>query len=184
MPNQPHKELNEKLVQSHLCDVTDEDTAWILLQEPGFIGFGAVYRDKICWPPDVQQLDWTRIRDLRLFGEKGEWHVWPYWNGGWNSRLLKFGEITDALTEYHTLWGSRVECGQSSWIKLVEDRGTEIWLPPLKKKKLKDPDLPLRLKFRQIVDYDPEYHLAGIVDAALIGLVHSSDEELLLPIDL
>ena len=180
MPNQPHKELNEKLVQSHLCDVTDEDTAWILLQEPGFIGFGAVYQDKIYWPPYVQQLDWTRIRDLRLFGEKGEWHVWPHWKTGWNSRFLKVGEITDAFTEYHSLWGTRVECGQSSWIKLVEDRGAEIWLP-LAETHLKESDLPLRLKLKQIVSYDSDSRLAGIVDAALIGIVQKSCEELLLP---
>ena len=187
MSNQPHEKLNEKLVRSHLCDVTNKSTAWILFQEPGFIGFGAVYKDKICWPPYVEQLDWERIRDIRLFGEKGEWHVWPHWEGGWKSRLLELENIEaeNTLTEYHVLWGTKKrEFEKHPWIKLVEERGAEIWMPPLEGTKLKDIDLPLRLKLQQIVDYDPKYHLAGIVDAALIGLVRSSDEELLLPIDL
>ena len=75
MVKNEHAELNEELVCKHRCDVTDTDAAWILLQEPGFIGFGAVYKDKICWPKHAEPLDWTRVRDLRLFGEKGEWHV-------------------------------------------------------------------------------------------------------------
>ena len=74
-----------------------------------------------------------------------------------------------------------METAKPPWVKLVEERGTEIWLPfaYLKKK-----HLPVRLKLKQIVGYDPKYHLAGIIDAALIGLVRSSDEELLLPTDL
>ena len=180
MSNETHAGLNEKLVYQHLCHVTDEQTAWVLLQEPGFIGFGAVSQNKICWPPYVQQLDWLRVRDLRLFGEKGEWHVWPHWNGGWESRLLKLEGIDDALTEYHALWGTEVKCEQAPWIKLTEDRGSEIWLP-LEGEKLKNIDLPLRLKIKQRVDYDPDYHLAGIVDAALVGLFDTSCKKLLIP---
>ena len=191
MPNTKHAELSEDLVCQHLhhvIDISDENpAAWILLQEPGFIGFGAVYQDKICWPRHAEPLDWARIRDLRLFGEKGEWHVWPHWNGGWKSRLLKLDDIQDHLTEYHVLWGTEVKCQEFPWIKLSEERGTEIWLPlqgQVKDSK-HDSDLPLRLKLKQIVDYDPKSHLAGITDAVLIGLVCSkSDEELLLPTNL
>ena len=182
MPNKTHKELDEDLISQHLGDVTEKESAWVLLQEPGFIGFGVVQKNKICWPPNVQ-LDWARVSDLRLFGEEGEWHVWPHWDGGWNSRLLKSEEMTDALTEYHALWGNDVESDTPPWIKLVEDRGVEIWLP-LAEFNLKEAHLPLRLKLKQIVDHDPESHLAGITDAALVGLVRSSDEELLLPTNL
>ena len=170
MPNN-HTELNEALICSHLCKVTDRETAWVLLQEPGFIGFGVVLSDKICWPPSVQP-DWTRVSDLRLFGEKGEWHVWSQWDGSWQSRLLKLKDIseTDALTEYHVLWGTQVQqtC-RSPWVKLVEDRGTEIWLPLVEE--LKNGGLPLCLKIKQVIDYDKKYGLAGIIDAALVALV-------------
>lgn len=187
MPNTKHGELSEELVRQHLChviDISDENpAAWILLQEPGFIGFGAVYQDKICWPRHAEPLDWARIRDIRLFGEKGEWHVWPHWNGGWKSRLLKLDNLQDHLTEYHVLWGTEVKCKGFPWLKLSEKRGTEIWLPL--QGQVEKKDLPLRLKLKQVVDYDDKgdnsSHLAGIVDAALVALVDSSCEEILTP---
>ena len=200
MPNKCQiEELNESWVCEHLRDVTDETTAWVLLQEPGFIGFGVVQQNKIFWPPNMPwnwTPDWIRVRDLRLFGKKGEWHVWLDWDGKHQCRLLEFnekeawqvwlgwkgkdqcepeksGEKTDILPEYHVLWGTKVKRGKSTWIKLIEDRGTEIWLPL---KGLKDTDLPLRLKIKQVIDYDPKYHLAGIVDAALVGIVQTNSD--------
>jgi CRISPR-associated protein (TIGR03984 family) len=186
MPNEMHETLDECLISQHLGDVTEKKSAWILLQEPGFIGFGVVQQNKIWWPPNMPQSspDWTRIGDLRLFGEKGEWHVWPHWDGTWQSRLLKSEEMTDTLTEYHALWGNDVESDTPPWIRLVEERGVEIWLPLAEFNLKSKSDLPLRLKLKQIVDYDPDSHLAGIIDAALIGLVRSSDKELLLPTNL
>lgn len=179
MPNETHPELKEALICSHLFHVTTGSTAWVLLQEPGFIGFGVVQSDKICWPPDVQP-DWARISDLRLFGENGEWHVWPHWDGTWQSRRLESQGSTDTLTEHHALWGTQVEPGPSPWIKLVEDRGAEIWLP-LKKLGLTKEDLPLRLELKQVIDYDDKSGLAGIVDAALVALVRKSGEKVAAP---
>ena len=168
MPNETHEKLNETLICSRLSDVTSNQAAWVLLQEPGFIGFGVVQADNICWPPDIQP-DWTRVSDLRLFGEKGEWHVWPRWDGTWQSRLLKSEDMGDALTEYHVLWGTKIESDTSPWIRLVEEgRGAEIRLPL---ENLQGCDLPLRLKLKQVVDYDPRSALAGITDAALVALV-------------
>lgn len=179
MLKETHTELNEALICQHLCDVTTENkAAWILLQEPGFIGFGVVQGNKICWPPDVEP-DWEHVSDLRLFGEKGEWHVWRHWNGDWKSRLRGSQNIKNALTEYHALWGNDVESDTRPWVKLVEERGIEIWLPLAE---LTKEDLPLRLKLKQIVDYDPESYLAGITDAVLVSLVNSEKEVLLPPL--
>ena len=171
MTKKTDTQLDEKLVCSNLSNVTEKNTAWVLLQEPGFIGFGVVQSDKICWPPDVQP-DWTRVSDLRLFGEKGEWHVWPHWNGGWQSRWLRTEDMADTLTEYHALWGTDVQPG-TPWLKLVEDRGTEIQLPL---EELKKVDLPLRLKLKQVIGYDDKSGLAGITDAALVALVSKDGE--------
>ena len=179
---------------------------WVLVQEPGFIGFGVVSPNDICWPPYKEsesekesewKPDWELVSDLRLFGEKGEWHVWRDWDGKHYARLLEFDaedeqhvwidcngndqdnpeesrKKREALTEYHALWGTRVKCEKAPWIKLTEDRGTEIW-PGRCKEKWQDNEkgnAPLLcLKLKQVVDYDTKYHLAGIVDAALIGLV-------------
>ena len=214
MANKTNIKLNKPWVRNHLCDVTNkkiagERVAWVFIQEPGFIGFGIVQHNGILWPPNKPENspDWCLVSDLRLFGEKGEWHVWRDWDGKHQCRLLEFnekdewniwlgeegktrcapeksGKNADILLEYHALWGTKVKSVDSHWIRLIEDRGTEIWLPLAKLKLKDDKDLPLRLKLKQVVDYDPEYHLAGIVDAALVGLVRNSDEELLLPIDL
>ena len=73
MPNTKHAELSEELVRQHLChviDIGDENpAAWILLQEPGFIGFGAVYQDKICWPRHAEPLD-GRESGTYVYSEK------------------------------------------------------------------------------------------------------------------
>ena len=203
MSNKTLIELNKCWVCEHLCDVTDEEMAWVLLQEPGFIGFGIVIKNDICFPPCVEP-DWTLISDLRLFGKNGEWHVWLDWEGKYQYRLLEFdkddnwhiwfgadgknqscseksGKEADVLPEYHALWGTHVKCGKSSWVRLKENRGTEFWLPPLKDLSLTKGHLPLRLKIKQVVDYDSCYHLAGIVDTALVGLVPESCDTLLLP---
>lgn len=186
MPNKTLIELNKSWVCENLPNVTEEDRTWVLLQEPGFIGFGVVQSNKIWWPPNkpTSSPDWTLTSDLRLFGEKGEWHVWRDWDGNHYARLQKLNDIQDALTEYHFLWGTKkVKTNTPPWIKLVEDRGAEIWLPlqgQVKDNK-NSGDLPLRLKIKQIVDYDPKYRLAGIVDATLVSLVRNSSKEPLLP---
>lgn len=183
MPIRTHiKELNKSWVCDHLYNVTDidtQETAWVLVQEPGFIGFGVVQSKNIWWPPYKQsdwEPDWQLTSDLRLFGEKGEWHVWRDWDGEHYARLLTSDgmEKEDTITEHHFLWGTKKEViDNGPWIKVVEDRGAEIWLP-LKSEKLQKSDLPLRLKLKQIVGYDPKTHLAGITDAALVGLTRAS----------
>ena len=176
-------------------------------REPGFIGFGIALHNDILWPPNKPKNspDWSLVSDLRLFGEKGEWHVWRDWDRKPRCRLLEFteekwhlwlgsdakgqdspeksGEKTDVLTEYHFLWGTkRKKSEHSDWIKLVEDRGAEIWLPLAGTEfDLKESDLPLRLKLKQIIDYDPKTHLAGITDAALVGLTRESKEVIFPP---
>ena len=209
MSNKCQIELNKEWVCQRLSDVTDIETqnaAWVLVQEPGFIGFGVVSPNEIWWPPykpSDWQPDWELMSDLRLFGEKGEWHVWRDWDGKHYARLLEFnekgewsiwlgpeknqhtcpeksGKKVNTITEHHALWGSDVKPETPRWIKIVEDRGAEVWLPLAKLDLNTKSDLPLRLKLKQIIDYDPKYHLAGIIDAALIGLT-KSDKSLLQP---
>ena len=182
MPNKTLIELNKSWVCEHLFDVTDEDMAWVLLQEPGFIGFGVVTKDDICFPPGITP-DWILTSDLRLFGKKGEWHVWRDWDGKHYARLLKLDDLPDHLTEYHVLWGTEVKCKEFPWIKLSEERGTEIWLPL--QGQVEKKGLPLRLKLKQVVGYDDKgdnsNHLAGIVDAVLVELVDQSCQKVLKP---
>jgi len=165
-----HNSLSTTLICAQLQHVTDTQAAWVFLQEPGFIGFGVVHQEMVHWPPDIQP-DWARIVDLRLFGEKGEWHAWPRWDHHWQSRLLRLQDVKNCLTDYHALWGTQVRAGEEAWTALTEDRGTVLWLPVT----LHKADLPLRLKLLQVVGCDARSGLAGIVDAALVALVSASD---------
>jgi CRISPR-associated protein (TIGR03984 family) len=165
-----HDNLTEALICTQLQHVTNTQAAWLLLQEPGFIGFGVVQQDAVHWPPDMRP-DWSRIADLRLFGEKGEWHAWSHWDHRWQSRLLQLQDVKDCLIEYHALWGTQAGTDVGTWLTLTEGRGTALWLPV----PVSNADLPLRLKLAQVVDYDDRNGLAGIVDAALIALVSASE---------
>ena len=110
-------------------------------------------------------------------------HVWRDWDGEHYARLLTSDgmEKKDTITEHHFLWGTeKVDIDVSPWIKVTEKRGTEIWLP-LESEKLQKSDLPLRLKLKQIVDYDPKTHIAGITDAALVGLMTRASKKMIYP---
>ena len=169
MPDEVER-ICESWLRERRSEVTKNGAAWTLLQEPGFVGFGVVRDDKVCWPPGVAP-DWDRVSDLRLFGEKGELHIWPHWDGTYRNRLLKAEDMKPALTEYHVLWGTELKSSRvHPWITLVETRGTEIWLPLASRLK-SDDDLPVRLKLKQLIRHDASSGLAGIVDAALVALV-------------
>ena len=159
-------------------DVSECPT-WVLVQEPSFVGFGVVRDDRIEWPPGVDP-DWYRIQDIRLFGPNGEWHLWQMWDKTWNARLFQKKDGQKYIEENHYLWGTQVE-RRGDWIYLKEERGVSIPFPS--SCEIKDTDLPLRLKVVQIVGYDPKNRLAGIVDAALVGLYTSSLKGAVLPKD-
>ena len=68
MPNKMDIELNKSWVCEHLCNVTNVKTkkaAWVLVQEPGFIGFGVVVSKDIYFPPAPNMpLGWKPDWDL------------------------------------------------------------------------------------------------------------------------
>lgn len=68
------------------------------------------------------------------------------------------------------LWGNRVEtreAGGRTWSRLWEERGASVWVPF----EVKQADLPIRLKIRRRVDYQPDTGLAGYTDAMILGFV-------------
>ena len=93
------EQLDEARVHDRLAQVTERTAAWILLQEPDFIGFGVVEKGRIAWPPGVAP-NWSRVSDLRLFGEKGEWHLWSRWDGSWKSRLLQKESLAGGIEAF------------------------------------------------------------------------------------
>lgn len=190
--------LDETIICQHLPDVTADISAWVFLREPGFIGFGVVQSDKIYLPPypDTPR-DWTQVRDLCLFGEKGEWRVqlftsrngyqiqqcwlvefddkgWSHLWLGWEESGPFSTELDDIVIAYDTLCGTRMEFTDTPpWVKLVEDRGAEIWLP-LGGSALTEKDLPLQLKLQTHVAND-------IRDGSYEALVRGSDNSVIPP---
>jgi len=171
-----HQTVDDSIVCSHLSQVTAMKAAWIFLQSPDFVGFGAVGQDKIDWPPGIE-LDWRRVSDLRLFGEQGEWHLWQNGDRTWNSRLRQVNEIKKKIIEYPFLWGTQVGEQRDSWTCLTEERGASIWLPVSADA---CQNLPLRLKVFQILDVD-DNGLTGIVDAVLLQICDSTATREILP---
>lgn len=143
--------------------------AWLFWQDPTFIGFAKVLDDRVDIQPEGPAgLEFALLRDFRLFGDAGEWHVWRTGQGRYAGRLRPAAPSPDfpCFDESHYLWGTAV-CSEtetvSGWTCVTEDRGMRIWLPwsPAG-------NVPPALKVRQFIDRDPDTGLAGIVDAMLM----------------
>jgi CRISPR-associated protein (TIGR03984 family) len=149
-------------------DVAAEDSvAWLFWQDPTFIGFAKIYKDRLeMQPGGPEPLDFVLLRDFRLFGPKGEWHVWRVSAEKLKGRFREAGQDNgqDFLKAPHLLWGTRIEQETiDDWTCVSEERGMRLWLPW----KVKE-DQPGSLQVRQIIGRDEETGLAGIIDAMLL----------------
>ncbi len=147
--------------------VGKENWAWVFLQEPRLVAFGVVTPGRVEWPPGAR-VDWDRVFDLRLFNDQGEWHYWRAGTNGGKARLRLRKGGDDLLEEGHFLWGTEVVPLAGRWLELRETRGAAIKLPLAGR--VKGTVLPLRLSVCQMIDYDKDTGMAGIVDAFLVGL--------------
>lgn len=165
---QPQGEYTQWLI-GLLTDVSDGD-AWLLVQGYPATGFWVATGEQILFPPDGSSpsLDWNLYWDVRLFGNKGEWHLWRTGQGKWRGRFCTASEWEDFLDREDALWGTQVETKTADgrkWTKLWEERGAAVWVPfEVRKEKL-----PVRLKIRRKVDYQPDTGLAGFTDAMILG---------------
>ena len=147
-----------------------DEQALMLWQDPTFIGFVNILDNMVQIQPEgPKQLDFELLKDLRLFGSKGEWHIWKSYNEQYVGRLIIPQTCTeiDYIEEKHFLWGSD-KCDtrakeDTDWSCVKEDRGMKLWLPWKQ-----NSNLPAYLKVRQFVEQDEATGLAGIVDAMLL----------------
>lgn len=110
-------------------------------------GFG-VYQDGVLlfWEREAEapeELDWTYLRELRVFDRKKELFAVPVKDGAWSGRIRvdeeemissqrggKQGEFI--LEEYQKLWGERAQsrwAQEKDWTLLASGRGTRLWIP-------------------------------------------------------
>jgi CRISPR-associated protein (TIGR03984 family) len=77
-----------------------------------------------------EKIEEKYIQKLRLFNDDKELLIWRD-NNGLKGRLRidGEGEETFVVDAYQVLWGTKKEKLRNGWIKLFEDRGTELILP-------------------------------------------------------
>jgi CRISPR-associated protein (TIGR03984 family) len=160
--------ITDEWLVSHASHIFQEERgtpwAWALVQEPAMVSFGVITPKGSLWNGDV---DWSRLTDLRIFSKVGEWHVWQKKSGVWGTRLRKFAKGSDEIiSQHHYIWGTQAKKEDGVWSFTYESRGFKVYIPA----SFENEDLPLYLEVNQVVDYHPETHIAGIVDAFLTGL--------------
>jgi CRISPR-associated protein (TIGR03984 family) len=152
-------------------EVSDGD-AWLLVQGYPATGFWVVTDNNLLTPPDGSKpvLEWNLYWDIRLFGKKGEWHLWRTGHDAWRGRFCVPDEWADFMDREDALWGTQVETTETAgrkWTRLWEERGACLWVPF----KVRKDNLPVRLKIRRRVDFQPGTGLAGFTDAMILGFV-------------
>jgi CRISPR-associated protein (TIGR03984 family) len=139
----------------------------ILIEGYPATGFGVVSKKGIEWrlsPREAVPTDWSRFADLRLFGDRGEWHCWND-GAGWHGRFAS--EWKQTLPRQYAIWGNPVP--DNGWWRCHETRGATVWvpaslLPPAPPK----PDA-LFLHALLLVEHEPGTGLAGITDFRVCG---------------
>lgn len=170
-----------KIGESKCCraDVSS-GSALLLAQGYPFTGFVVINKDDaMCWPPGIDAKlwnGWNLFWDLRLFGDRGEWHLWRTNDGQWKDRLAspERPEWKDHhIARADVLWGKQKGSEENdgiSWIRYSETRGACVWVPEACVEK----DRPARLHLWQRIECDGN-GIAGVVDVMLRGI--DSEEE-------
>ncbi len=141
------------------------------------------------------------LQELRLFGPEGEFYLWregeffrsrlrldpaglPHWKGG-QSEMQGYTplgpELPDFSDEWQVLWGSWLDSQaseQSGWLEIYEQRGAHLALPHKVLNKKTEDELPLRLRVRHYIDYDPATGLAYYCDLRLVELSNAKFQPL------
>jgi len=112
------------------------------------------------------------IQKLRLFNNDKELLVWRDYNGlKGRLRIDGEGDDTYVVDACQVLWGIRSEALGNGWIKLSEERGTELILP-YKNVKIDDRKNRLFLKTRNYIGFHPLTHQATYIDCRLVGFTN------------
>jgi len=161
-----NNELNWELITSELYQNVSSDSkeAWLLWQDPTFIGFIKIgIQDFNDQPNNPDDLDFSLLQDLRLVGPKGEWHIWRIADGTLKGRFISDSVPIDYIEEDYLLWGT--DKANSSehpgWTLVYEERGMKLWLP------WESTELPAKIKVRHLIKQDEASGLAAIMDSML-----------------
>jgi CRISPR-associated protein (TIGR03984 family) len=113
------------------------------------------------------------LQELRLFGEKGQLHVWRIGEGEFKASLASDGDAGEyefLQTEEQVLHGTHFDGGNSDFM-IVRDgsEGLKHTFPIIDKSKFDGKKRPLRLKVNHYLEYDQD-GCARIAYSRLVGV--------------
>ncbi|HET6842929.1 MAG TPA: CRISPR-associated protein Csx19 [Candidatus Angelobacter sp.] len=158
-------------------------TAVLLIQGHPATGFGRVSGGKIDLrlEPGLQQtaedLPWSLCFDIRMFGDRGEWHCWriegSIWRGRFAGRDREEWQEKDgkAFARHYVLWGTKFT-REGDWVRCSESRGSVVWVPAESYGEKEGE--PAHLAVRERVEFDAETGIASVADAMILGFVGGS----------
>jgi len=111
------------------------------------------------------------IQRMRIFNEDKEVMLWRSLDGiKGRIRIDNEGNDTYVVDASQVLWGTDKEELGNGWIKIFEDRGTELILP-LEGVEVNDKERRVFLRTRNYVDFHNETKQATYVDCRFIGFI-------------
>lgn len=172
--------MTNQWLLDHAHEAGDEPV--LLVQGHPATGFARMAGGKLDFhlEPDVHEvgieLPWRLYFDVRIFGERGEWHCWRVQGAHWRGRFAGRDENEwqvkpgKAFSRSYALWGEQFK-REGDWVRWSEKRGAVVWTPA---RYDKDDQQPFRLEVRQRVEFDQETGIAGVVDAMILGFAGGS----------
>lgn len=159
-------------------------SAWVLAFEDYKVSIGYLSKGELYFG-DEHKLDPNYIQELRLFNQKGEFYLWRQGNSfrsrgrfdyrdmvtfAYHDELCGYSppadkNLPDVAEEWQLLWGTQVT-KKGSWSEVSEARGVRFTFPSV----LTENQLPLRLRVRHYINYDPMTGLAYYNDLRLVDL--------------
>lgn len=159
---------------------TADREAWLLIQGFPATGFARILdgRLELRLSPSgesPESIDWRRYFDVRMFGPKGEWHLWLGPKRAWRGRFRSKNDWPreQRIHRYFALWGTTAG-REGDWYHCTETRGAEVWVPAFAARDPVpgQPWRPARLRIRQQVACD-ETGIAFVRDAMILGFEHA-----------
>ena len=125
-------EMCEKWLKDHAYKVS-EDEAWMVIQGAPGTGVARVKAGvlELKLVPEVREFVPERYWDIRMFGEKGEYHCWMTSDRTWRARFAKQHDDPDwtiTTIRSYPLWGTQNK-REGEWFRRSEERGTTVRNP-------------------------------------------------------
>ena len=105
-----------------------------LLQGYPFTGFVKILDGALQLAPAHRKLvpsgiPWDLFWDIRVFGDRGERHIWKLDDRTWDSRYESFRDDENVLHREYPVWGTPTGILEEGWSLFREERGPEVWIP-------------------------------------------------------